>query len=351
MSTTPRLSICLPSHAPMAIAHQTLDNVRDLCRLECLEVIVSDNSNDANKEVRLSAMSSPSFRYLKSSASNAIGNWTNALRHASGELACFLSDDDLLMPMPGFSPEVMDVPSDVIGIRPQMALYTEATGIYAHTNFDITEVRAIDRVRAYFERNGGANTTLFSCFRRTLLQDMLYGIDEFHPTRAGYIDWSIVIGLISSGPLLADRRLLYVYNNRNWAHADDIARNTVKTFVDSGLPADAAQILQPLSAIDSFAAICRASSPISVEEKLEAGWYTVQSYFDSFVLRLRDENFAKSLAPARYDIAATLARDARTPVEKLAASLLLVEEWLPGRGDAYQVYFRETLDRDILLRL
>jgi hypothetical protein len=351
MTTPPKLSVCLPTRSTMQTARQTIDNLREFCRRDGLEAVISDNSGDAPKRVILESMASDRFRYLESHAANAVENWTNALRHARGELACVLSDDDLLIALPGFDPEALEAPAGVAGLRPQMALYSESTGIYAYTGFAIAEERAVDRVRAYFERNGGANTTLFSCFRRSLLQDLLLGIDAHHPTRAGYTDWSMVLGLVSSGKVLAEPRLLYVYNNRNWLTAEDIARNTVRTFVDAGLPTDAAQILQPLTAVDAFATICRASSPVSADEKLEAACYAVEVYFDGFARQLCEPAFVNTIDPDRRQTATQLVLDARTPVDKLAASLLIVDEWLPGRHDAYQDYFAATIDPAVLRAL
>jgi hypothetical protein len=335
----------------MTEARQTFDSVRELSERPGIEVIVSDNSGDPLKRAELEASSTAALRYVKSAAADVLGNWCNALRHAEGELACFLSDDDLLVALPGFETDDLVIPAGAAGLRPHMALYTEATGIYAHSGFEIAEVRAIDRVKAYFARNAGANTTLFSCFRRPLLQDMLFALDAHHPTRAGYTDWSMVLGLVSSGPLLPGRRLLYLYNNRNWATAEAIARNTTRTFVDANLPPAATQILNPLTALDSFATICRSTSPIAAEEKLEAAWYVVQTYFDGFVAQLQHPGFTDSIEPAQREFALALARDARSPVDKLAASLLIADAWLPGRRDAYEGYFAKTLDRDVMRSL
>jgi hypothetical protein len=351
MPAPTRLTVCLPSRSNLSEARQTLDSVRHLSGFPGIEVVVSDNSDDATKRTQLQSWASDRFRYLRSEARDVIGNWTHALRHAGGDLACFLSDDDQLVALPGFEADRLGVGAQAAGIRPQMALYTEERGLYSFTRFEIPESRAIDRVRAYFERNGGANTTLFSCYRRPLLTDLLEAIDAHHPTRGGYTDWSMVLGLVSSGPLLADHRLLYVYNNRNWASAPDIARNTRRTFADAGLPDDTAQILQPLTALDSFATICRASSAVPADEKIEAAWFAVVTYFDGFAARLREPAFADSLDAARREIATAVVRDARTHVDKLAACLMVVEAWLPGLAQRYQHYFAATLDPGVLAQL
>jgi len=344
----PRLSVCLPSHLPMAGARQTIDNARELSVRYPIEVIVSDNAADDDKAEELQALSTDRFHYLRSAASNALGNWNHALKHAGGKFACFLSDDDLLIALPGFDSGGFDAPADAAGIRPTMALYTEQAGIYAQSSFDIPETRAVDRVRSYFRKNGGVNTTLFSCFRRELTQDLIGDIEAYHPTRGGYSDWAWVLGLISSGPLVSNPHLLYIYNNRNWATSDDIARNTKRTFRDAGLPEDTAQILQPLTALDAFGTICRASSPISVEEKREAGLFAVAAYFDGFAARLRDPGFTRDFTLERLDLAREMAAEAVEPRDKLAASLLLAEAWIPGSHEAYTRYFGQTLARGAL---
>ena len=95
-----------------------------------IEVIVSDNADDDDKAEELQALSTDRFHYLRSAASNALGNWNHALKHAGGKFACFLSDDDLLIALPGFDSGGFDAPADAAGIRPTMALYTEQAGIY-----------------------------------------------------------------------------------------------------------------------------------------------------------------------------------------------------------------------------
>lgn len=344
MSTAaPRLSVCLPTHLPLAGARQTIDNARDLSARYPFEVIVSDNSADDAKAEELLSLSTDRFHYHRAPPSDALDNWHRALRNATGEFACFLSDDDLLVALPGFDSEDFDAPADAAGIRPTMALYNERSGIYGQSSFDIPETRAIDRVRSYFRKNGGMNTTLFSCFRRELMQDLIGEIQAHHPTKGGYSDWSWVLGLVSSGPLVSNPHLLYVYNNRNWTTSEDIARNTMRTFRDAGLPEDASQILLPLTALDAFGTICRDSSPVPVEEKREAGLFALTVYFDSFVARLRDDAFTRDFAPDRLDLAREMAREAVEPREKLAASLLLAEAWIPGSQEAYTRYFGQTL--------
>jgi hypothetical protein len=333
---------------PLSGARQTIDNARDLSARYPIEVIVSDNSDDDDKAEQLQALSTGRFRYLRAPASDALDNWNHALGHAEGEFACFLSDDDMLVALPGFDSAGLDAPKGAAGIRPTMALYTEQAGIYAQSSFDIPETRAVDRVRSYFQKNGGANTTLFSCFRRELIQDLIGGIHAHHPTKGGYSDWSWVLGLISSGPLVSNSHLLYVYNNRNWANPEDIVRNTRRTFRDAGLPEDASQILLPLTALDAFGTICRESSPVSLDEKREAGLFAVAVYFDAFVSRLRDEAFTRDFAPERLDLAREMAREAVEPRDKLAASLLLADEWIPGSREAYARYYGQTLTHGAL---
>jgi hypothetical protein len=329
-------------------ARQTIDNARDLSLRYPFEVIVSDNSEDEGKAEELRALNAGRFRYLRSAASGALDNWHSALRHAEGEFACFLSDDDLLIALPGFDGDDFDAPPGAVGIRPTMALYTDSAGIYGQSSFDIPETRAVDRIRSYFRKNGGANTTLFSCFRREAIYDLLTGIQAHHPTKGGYSDWSWVLGLVSSGPLVSNPHLLYVYNNRNWSTAEDVVRNTRRTFHDAGLPEEAAQILLPLTVLDAFGTICRESSPIPLDEKREAGLFAVSVYFDAFVARLGDAAFTRDFAPDRLDLAREMAREAVEPRDKLAASLLLADEWLPGSHEAYTRYYGETLTRGAL---
>ena len=207
---------------------------------------------------------------------------------------------------------------------------------------------AIDRVNSYFTQNGGANTSLFSFFESKLLKTYYDEMRSLHPYNGGYSDWAWVLGLISTGPLISNPSLLYLYNNRNWSTNEDIERNTVRTFTDAGLPKEAAFVLPLLLALDSLGMICRASSPVDIDEKRDAGLFAVEVYFQSFVQRLRDAARGGGDINRKLKGARELVNDSSTTIDKLAASLLITEQWIAGARDAYLSYYRKMLTPGII---
>ncbi|WP_146180893.1 hypothetical protein [Limnohabitans sp. 2KL-17] len=343
-----RLSICIPSHASLADSQQTLSNAKDLASLDGIEVVIGDNSGDLAKRDRWASHSDSNFRFLASPESGAVNNWRFTLGHCTADFTSVLSDDDLLLPLPGFCPDQMDAPTGTIGIRPAMALFHESVGIYKINQFEITAQRAVDRVKAYFQNSGGGNTTLFSAFDTRFLKSVYFETLVNHPTRGGYMDWAIVLGLISTGPLLKCPHLLYVYNNKNWFTQQDIERNVPKTFTDEGLPGDCAQILPAIQAMESFVLIARKQSPICPDEKLEAAHFAVDVFFQTLVKQFGSEDPASGFDLQRWKAVRAILRVTVTPFDRLAASLLIMDLWVPGLSDLYRTYMDQQVDPAVL---
>lgn len=347
----PLLSICVPSNRNLEQSRRTIESVYAMSKLPGVEVIVSDNSECSDKSMEFGGLDSNEFRYLVSGHSSAVKNFKNVLNNARGAYATCLSDDDLLIAMPGFDAEKIKLPGNAVGFRPNMVMFNERSGICQYTNFEIVENRAVGRVKKYFDVFAGSNTTIFSPFRREVMTDFFAEFDEFHPTRGGYADWSLTLGLLSSGILPKNDHLLYMYNNANWDSQADVSRGIGNAFQSAGLPADAAQILPVLNGVDSFAAICRRGSPVETDEKLEAAYYVLIRYFSEFANNVLKVPEARLGGNPKLDLVVKVISDVATPVDALAASLLIIDAWLPGYADKYQEYFGKIFDKEMLGRL
>lgn len=348
---TPALSICVPSNRNLELSKSSIENVHSLSKFSEVEVIVSDNSGDTSKFEKFSNLNSANFRYIKSPHSGPIENWRHALNGATGSFLSVLSDDDLLVPLPGFDPKKLEIDSNAIGFRPHMAMFSEQVGIYNHTNFDIQGNRAIDRVIKYFDVNGGANITLFSFFKRSLATNIFSDFHEFHPTKGGYTDWAIALGLLSSGQLPKYNKLLYIYNNSNWDTQENVNKNILKAFAQAGLPQETVHLLPIFNALDSFAAISRKNSPIAADEKMEAAYYALLMYFNGYAKSITGIITKNNPHDEKLKSMQNIISEVSTPLEVLAACLLIIDIWLPGYADRYQKYFNETLDGSILRTL
>jgi hypothetical protein len=338
----PKLSIFIPSHEVHDASSQTLLNAFGLSRHAEIEAVISDNSGDRAKHSAWTPLCDESFRYMVSQHSGASQNALSAFEHTKGEWCCFLSDDDQLIALPGFDAQSLSAPSTVVGICPTMALYTQEAGIYRISTMKLTQARAIERVRHYLENHGGANTTLFSCYRRSVFAEVQQSI-SLHPTRGGYNDWAIVLALISSGQMLSHEKLLYVYNNRNWSTNADISRNTRRTFTDVGMAEDNDQILNAHLALDALSFICRATSQTEIQERLEAGEFAFNRFFLSFCNVMLAEGASSRFDPKRLSQCRTLAGWAQNTPERVAALLVIIDTWNPGLADRYIKFINETV--------
>lgn len=342
----PKLSIIIPSHEAHGASSQSLLNAFGLSRHSDVEAVISDNSGDHAKLAAWTPLCDESFRYIVSRYSGPGDNAWSAFDNTTGEWCCFLSDDDQLIALPGFDAQSLSAPSIVIGFCPTMALYTEQAGIYRISTMNLTQARAVDRVRHYLENHGGANTTLFSCYRRHVFAEVQRSI-SLHPTRGGYNDWAIVLALISSGQMLSHKKLLYVYNNRNWSTDEDISRNTRRTFTDVGMAEDNYQILNAHLALDAISLICRVTSQTETQERLEAGEFALNRFFLSFCNVLLAEGTSSQFDAKRLSQCRILAGWAQNTPERVAALLVVIDTWNPGLAERYIKFINETVDQPI----
>lgn len=338
----PNLSIFIPSHGLNEGSSQTLLNAFGLSRYAGIEAVISDNSGDRAKHNAWASLCDESFRFLVSPHTGASENWSFAFDNTHGEWCCCLSDDDELIALPGFDAQSLSAPPSVVGLRPTMALYTEEAGVYRFSTMNLTQPRAVDRIRYYLDNHGGANTTLFSCFRRHVIAEIHHAI-SLHPTRGGYNDWAIVLALISSGQILSHQKLLYVYNNRNWSTNEDISRNTRRTFTDVGMAEDNDQILNAHLALDAISLICRVTSQTEMQERLEAGEFALNRFFLSFCNVLLAEGTSSRFNAKRLSQCRTLAGWAQNTPERVAALLVIIDTWNPGLADRYIKFINETV--------
>jgi len=334
----------MPSHAKFNKSKQSIENAEILSKINGVEVIVTDNSRDEKKAAYWNGKSNNTFKYLISNFYSSSENGEFAIRQTQGEYLCFMSDDDQLISLPGFDPKDMISEAGAVGFRPAMALYTERTGIYAINNFSITDSKPADRITSYFKKNGGANTTLFSCFRRSIIAELMLEVMPLHPTRGGYNDWAIVLALLSSGSLSYYPNLLYIYHNQNWSISSDIIQNTQKTFTDCGLPADNDQILQVLLALDSLVLVSRKGSAINEVEKYEAAHLAFDTYYKSFCSNVLSAGSENIFRQDRLSLCRKIIGEAVDMKQRVAAALQIVETWNPGLRDKYLYFIDRTVD-------
>jgi len=338
------LTICIPSHARLADARASIDSACALLSHDGIEVVVSDNSRDVEKANYYKLMRKSNFRYLESPHDDTNDNWLNAIEAATGEFILMQGDDDILTALPDFR---VPQPSDLrglIGFRPTFALFSAHQGIYKPTTFSVQGKHAVDRVKDYLQKNGGSNVTIYSGFRRDAWQSLFSNYIAHHPTRAGFIDWSLMLALASTAPIGCAGNLVYLYNNSNWDSEEKVSVRNRRGVVAGGLPPEAVQIQPAFQAIDAFAAICRFDSPVPPEEKIDAGLLVTEVYFSTLMRALNEQINLNKPPSARLLATAKIALDARHPLEQLTACLSIIDLWVPTLREPYQIFLDTVLD-------
>ena len=275
------LSICIPSNRKLPDSQRSLDSALTFSsqRPDC-EVSISDNSNDRAKFEKYSAINNQNIKYATCDF-DEVNNWRNAAIKSTGKYIGIMADDDFLLALgPG---KILEDGNNTIGHRPNFAVWEKDKGITHVTNFAIAGKTAKERVEIYFQKNNGSNNTLYSFFKRELVLEINH-LCTFHPIKAGYYDWAVVLAYVSSGNIYPDNSSLYVYDNQNWSGSQAAINFAIKNLLNKGgLDYRAPLFLYLLLAIDSFILIYRNTSPVDKVEILDAAMFSFVTYINSFL--------------------------------------------------------------------
>lgn len=324
----PAFTICIPSNRPLAEARAAILSAVAVIEEADAEVVVSDNSGDEAKArwlARLATQTGERLRVLPSPGVDATENWNRCVQAARGGFAGFLSDDDRLQCL---APPALDQPHEVVGLRPNIVIWTPGAGALHVSRFALDEGVAQDRITAYMARNGGNNTTYYSLVRREVLQPLFALLAAESPSRAGFTDWAIVIALVSSGRFLAEPGLVLTYCNQNWSgDGADISKRVRMLYTDAGLPARAAEFGAAFQALDAYILIARQCSPVAAEERFAAATWALTSLIKPLIVDVNRNPQAFDEAEIR--LAERLAL-ASSPEALLGALLRVVAHFEPG---------------------
>ncbi len=276
------LSICIPSKRDFQNSKDSISAAIGFCESSNSDLYISDSSQDNNKKVFWQNLKLKNFYYSSSNHRKPADNWHNAAKKASGMFIGMCSDDDLLLNITKPAIEYSMLPSDIIGIKPTIQLWSETHGIYNTNRFSLEQDTALERVKNYLSNCKGNNTTLYSFFRSHILQD-LQEASLFHPIKAGCADWTLVLALVSSGKVVIDPSKLYIYKNYNWIGTKVDIDNEQKSLYRKVSVSERALYFSLLfRALEGLIYIIRKNSPLKRKEAIEAGEFVFQIYLELF---------------------------------------------------------------------
>lgn len=277
------LSICMPSNRPLVKAKRSIDSVFSTISDTDIEFVISDNSGDQKKKAYIQGVPRSCIRYIAGPIT-AFDNWKHAVTNAKGQYVVVVSDDDIILSTSAAPFEQLRASTEnVVGARPGFVVFNEKVGLLKASNFGINGPTASERIKEYFQKAQGMNSTLFSAWRKDVLMGV-YDAFSHHPTRGEYADWAIVLALLSTGSVINETSTVFFYDNNNWYGDQDFIKKAVDNlFVNAGLMATDSKHLPLFQAIDSYILINRKNSPLSLPEKRKAGNLALTAYLKSYL--------------------------------------------------------------------
>ncbi len=203
------------------------------------EVIVRDNSENAEKQTILSTIKSPACRVLTVPNLGAYENPTEALRVATGDFVYFLADDDWMCTR-GINhlhslalQNVAD--SSVACVTGAYLIDTSSgTGFLRYEGLDSHEPAM--RLARYLGANA-TNVLYYSAVRRDLAT-FCFAFMESLPYKFSYHDQLMSIFYLALGRVLQVDRVVYQYDLGDWETAEGSLSKDKASYVAAGLPAE-----------------------------------------------------------------------------------------------------------------
>lgn len=246
-------TIVIPSARDWSRSSQSIGSAAHFAHATGAHVLVYDTSEDDDKWEQLTRLECERFKIVRAKKADMLRNWRCAVESLQSDLTLILSDDDQLIATgEPFSDELDE---DVIGIRPALVISQPGLGAREFFCFRVDETTALERVQSYMRQCAGKNCMLYSFFRHNVLLESLRLFDRVHPTRAMYLDWALMLRLVSLGRIAHDKASLLLYQNNNWDTAFHIRESNERLFTDVGLSPRGALFIPFLLALDALFAI------------------------------------------------------------------------------------------------
>ena len=340
------LSICMPSNRLLNESRPSIEDISLLSKMYNIESILFDNSRDIQKSKFVEDNSFISV-YNKNSPIVGAENSNACISAATRDFILVIGDDDRV----GFlsSPQIMleNLPDSYIGIRPLFIPFSNKSGVTSVEAFSTEAETAKERVSQYFAMNGGKNLSFYSIYKRSIFTDLMEEFYQYHPTKAGYADWPLVLALVSMGKISSNKNFIFYYCIDNW-FSNEIAKTSIENIYKSAsLPLDALCIQSALTALDAFALIARKKSPISTSEKYDASIFAMSAYYNHLIDALKSNQNSEINEKVKLSLNLIDVHHL-SDSQRIINLLTVVETWVPGLAKKYQDYFAQTVDPVIL---
>lgn len=225
-----QLSILIPSHRHDLL---TCGRIAQACSWASpqIEVIVRDNSGDAQKHELIAQFHNDYCRIISVEPCDAITNVTELLRVAQGDFVYIMADDDFcfqhtIAALPGIIDQ-SGKDSSVVGVTGAYVIETtNGTKIDSYESIDDDDARA--RVIGYL-KYGGPNVLFYSPVRRQVVQ-RVFALMTAAPLQFPFHDQVLCLLYLLSGKFVRLPRLIYGYDMGVWENSETAQRQDLNFY-------------------------------------------------------------------------------------------------------------------------
>jgi hypothetical protein len=201
-----------------------------------LEVIVRDNSGNAQKRELIARFQREHCRIISAEPCGPVENFTELLRIARGDFVYCLADDDFcfdraIATLPGVFDRVSNDTS-VVGVTGGYAVESsKGSSVVGYQNIESDD--AAVRVAGYLSHSG-PNVLAYSPMRRTLVERVFAFMTTF-PHYASFHDQIYCLLYLLNGKFVRLPRLLYLYDVGVWEEAETAQKRDADFYKSAGL--------------------------------------------------------------------------------------------------------------------
>ncbi|OLP53225.1 hypothetical protein BJF92_00155 [Rhizobium rhizosphaerae] len=331
------LSLCMPSNRSFARSYGSIETALIFAEKTGCRLIVSDNSRDAQKSAYWIGRSE-NLLYLADAPLDANQNLLNGMRRADTPFLLMLGDDDEIFLRDDLSPISLEgLPADIVGVRPELLLWTSAGGVRHSETFEILAQDPEARFAEYNAKAMANNSLYYSLWRREAFCAIIEAI-QTHPTKGGYIDWAIVFALVSIGRVVHDPSILLRYDWDRWSTDEGIDAANTSLYSGASLKNIDTAISVLLRFLDIHCFLQLIALPMSPDEREAASRANSKLHFCAFAMLLQSHEglMAHPLAPVILAVA-----HVPEPEVTFDVACDLLDNWdlgKPGLGTLYRDY-------------
>jgi hypothetical protein len=329
------LSVLMPSNRNLAASRRSIETALAFCEKQDALLVVSDNSNDPEKQ-QLLKHASPRLRYIRPSDDSPHTNLRSVLHAADTEFVMMMGDDDELFVSPKDVPiDLASLPADCIGVRPLIAVMNSAGRVMRVKDFAVAEATPGARIMGYNEKANGDNAAYYSIFRRKPFTDLQRFHLDHHPLKAGFNDWALACVMFSYGKLPYDPGIVFKYNYHQWDSDEKLGAQLQTIYAAAGLPESARHFKLLLLYLDIAIMALRKGSPLDEAGKRELMERAGRPILGGFVNTVANEPRAFD---ARASALAGAMRDALDTGRQLELALDAADCIQPGLTARYRAF-------------